>query len=102
MEAEYRSHRVAAVHDLDRALAELAAPAGLRSRRVFAACLSIESARDLLCDEREPHALLLLKHARKMVDALAACATPDGPERRVAVAARYLDNALVSLGTPAN
>jgi hypothetical protein len=101
MEAEHRPHRATAVHELDRALAELMAPAELRSRRVFAACLSIESARDLLCDEREPRALLLLQHARKMVDALAG-ATTGGPERGVAVAARYLDNALMSLGTAPN
>ena len=54
MEAASRPRTAAAVQDLDGALAMLEPSRSLlHGRRVFAAYLSIESAKELLCDERE-------------------------------------------------
>jgi hypothetical protein len=102
MEAIQRSHTV--VHDLDCALAMLAQPSRPGSRRMFAAYLSIESAKELLCDEREPRAVLLLLHARRVLDTLSDPAEAVGaPEtHRGAEVSRHLDNALSCLRTASN
>lgn len=77
-------------------LAEQCVPGG---RREFAAYLSIESAKELLCDERETRAVLLLQHARRVLDTLTASAAGrDGPQmQRGELAARHLEKALSSL-----
>jgi len=98
MEAASRPRTAAAVQDLDGALAMLEPSRSLlHGRRVFAAYLSIESAKELLCDEREQRAVLLLQHARKMLAPLVA---ESGETGRILVT--HLENALGSLGTTAN
>lgn len=68
MEAAIRQRAAAAVLDLDRALAVLEPlPSLVSGRRLFAAYLSIGSAKELLCDEREQRAVLLLQHARRVL-----------------------------------
>jgi len=82
----------------------LAQPSAPGSHREFAAYLSIESAKELLCDEREPRALLLLMHARRVVDTLTdSAAGRDGMQmQRGAMVARHLDKALSCLRTASN
>jgi hypothetical protein len=106
MEAASRPRTAAAVHDLDGALAMLEPSRSLlHGRRLFAAYLSIESAKELLCDEREQRAVLLLQHARKMlVPLVAECAGTDrdADQQTGLTVVRHLENALGSLGTTAN
>ena len=105
MEATFQPRTAAAVEDLNRALAVLG-PYRLPSpeRRLATAYLSIESAKELLCDEREQRAVLLLRHARKVlvpVDSagrVASCGTLDGEVERGLAVARHLESALWSLG----
>ena len=108
MEATFQPRTAAAVEDLNQALAMLG-PYRIPSheRRLSTAYLSIESARELLCDEREQRAVLLLHHARKVLvpaengGRLPACATAQGELEKGMAVARHLESALWSLGQAA-
>ena len=95
METALQNCTAAAVRDLDRALATLGQ---YRSpgRRLDTACLTIESAKELLCDERTYRAVQLLQHARKVLRP--AMGTEEIAADSGVMVTRYLDSALSSLG----
>jgi hypothetical protein len=95
MEAAHHNCTAAAVRDLDRALATLGqyrAP----GRRLDTACLTLESAKELLCDERPYRAIQLLQHARKVLRPVMS--TEEIAAESGVMVTRYLDSALSSLG----
>lgn len=95
MEAAHHNCTAAAVRDLDLALATLGQ---YRSpgRQLDTALLTIESAKELLCDERPYRAVQLLQHARKVLRPVMS--TEDMAAESGMMVTRYLDSALSSLG----
>jgi Tfp pilus assembly protein PilN len=90
-----------AVLDLDCVLATLVRyQSPVHDRRLDAVLLTIESARELLCDAREARAAQLLQHARRVLAQLPQVEAIKGESGLVVT--RHLDSALTSLGCRVN
>jgi hypothetical protein len=94
MDTAHQNCTAAAVRDLERALATLGQHRS-SGRRLDTACLTIESAKELLCDERTYRAVQLLQHARKVLRPVIG---DDIAAESGIMVNRYLDSALSSLG----
>jgi hypothetical protein len=108
MDAVSKFSAAAVMHDLNCVLATLDPYCtSSNGRRLASAYLSIQSAKDLLFDQREQRAVQLLRHARKVLGPYVNGGLESGAEgliekERGLIVARHLDNAMRSLGMPPN
>jgi len=109
MEVASEPRTAIAVHDLQCALAMLGPYRSASTAQPLAtAYLTIESAMELLCDERQQRAVLLLRHALKVLGPVVAGGGARVEQSREIerekgmVVTRHLGSALGSLGTAVN